>query len=527
MFEDVHSSMAGGDQVPAGPQHPLSPDGTPAPGAGPVVPEEDQDQVLAWEMAAFPADDEPAWDELEYLEYFGDGEPGEQPQPADLPGTLPRATPAAATPGDGNTDDRADPRADRRGIAAGAGFAQGGAADVMPPGPMLADLADRAWQDGLGNLDDDELTGVLQAWQRLGARAAAGLFAAASELAARREAEGQATRDWRMLEHAVDEVALALTLTGYSAGRVLGLALALDRLPLTRAALAAGRIDERRAALIADELTGLDDEDAAAVEASVIGNAPGLTTGELRPVLRRAVIAVDPAAAKRRKEEALKDARVEASSEQSGTARLAGRDLPPAEVLAADKNLTALAMDMKKAGIPGTLDQLRARAYLHLLSGHPADTLFTTGGSGTGGGGTSSGGTRGGGSGGDGASGAPTTSPTGTTGDSTPGTGAASTATPGRGSRALRGSVNLTMPLATWLGWSQSPGQVPGFGTMDADDSRTLAARLAADPGNQWCITLTDPAGQAVAHGCSTTGPGPYDEPDPGPEPRAGPGPAP
>jgi hypothetical protein len=133
-----------------------------------------------------------------------------------------------------------------------------------------------------------------------------------------------------------------LTLTRFSASRVLALTLALDRLPLTRAALAAGAIDERRAAVIADELIGLDDEHAAAVEASIIGAAPGQTTGELRPAVRRAVIAADPAAARRRKEQALKGARVEASSEPSGTATLAGRDLPPAGVLAADKHLSAL-----------------------------------------------------------------------------------------------------------------------------------------------------------------------------------------
>ena len=216
----------------------------------------------------------------------------------------------------------------------------------------------------------------MAAWQRQGARAAAGLFAAASELAARREAEGNDTGDWRLLEHAGDEIAAALTLTRYSAARVLGLACSLDRLPQTRAALAAGLIDERRAAVIADELAGLDDEQAGAVEALVIGKAATQTSGELRPAVRRAVIAADPSAAKRRKEEALKDARVEASSNPSGTASLAGRDLPPADVLAADKHLTALADAMKKTGAQGSMDQLRARAYLHLLAGQPADTLL-------------------------------------------------------------------------------------------------------------------------------------------------------
>ena len=37
------------------------------------------------------------------------------------------------------------------------------------------------------------------------------------------------------------------------------------------------------------------------------------------------------------------------------------------------------------------------------------------------------------------------------------------------------------MPLATWLGWTQSPGQVPGFGTLDGDDSRALAPGRAGE----------------------------------------------
>ncbi len=87
------------------------------------------------------------------------------------------------------------------------------------------------------------------------------------------------------------------------------------------------------------------------------------------------------------------------------------------------------------------------------------------------------------------------------------------------------------MPLAAWLGWTQSPGQVPGFGTLDAGDSRALAAMLAHDPATKWCLTLTGPGGHAIAHGCAKHGPppdpiddtGPTPRPDHGPTPRAGP----
>ena len=158
--------------------------------------------------------------------------------------------------------------------------------------------------------------------------------------------------------------------------RLVELALGLDRLPLTRAALAAGLIDERRAEVITEELSGLDDAHAAAVEKLIIGKAPALTTGQLRALARRLVISADPAAARRRKEQALKDARVESFTEHAGTAGLSGRDMCPVDVLAADKHLTALAQAMKAAGLTGTMDVLRAHAYLHLLSGQPASALL-------------------------------------------------------------------------------------------------------------------------------------------------------
>jgi len=46
-----------------------------------------------------------------------------------------------------------------------------------------------------------------------------------------------------------------------------------------------------------------------------------------------------------------------------------------------------------------------------------------------------------------------------------------------------------------------------GYGPLDADTSRELAALLAGQPGARWCITLTGRQGQAIAHGCARTGP--------------------
>ena len=364
----------------------------------------------------------------------------------------------------------------------------------MAPGPVLAILADRIEREGLEELDDDQLTGVLQAAGRLASWSAALKLAATSRLAARREADGRKSGDWRPFDHVDDEVAIALTLTRRSAGRLLELALGLDRLPLTRAALYAGQIDERRAEVITDELAGLDDAHAAAVEKLIIGKAPRLTTGQLRALVRRAVLAADPAAARRRKEQALKDARVETFTEHAGTAALSGRDLAPADVLAADKHLTALAQAMKAAGITGTLDVLRASAYLHLLSGQPASTLL--------------GPTPDAATGPDGGTGPHFPPSPAAPGSAGPGGYPPGSTHPPGGRPGLRGTVNLTMPLSAWLGWTQSPGEVPGFGPLDASDSRALANMLSRNPANQWCVTLTDRAGHPVAHACAPREPG-------------------
>jgi hypothetical protein len=384
----------------------------------------------------------------------------------------------------------------------GAGFAAGGVADTLPPGPVLAGWAGDAWADGLGRLTDDELVGVLRAARRLASWAAALELAAVADLWARRTAEEDAG-EAGVACHADDEVAAALTLTSHAAGRVLDLALGLARLPLTGAALAAGAIDLPRAGVVAAEVTGLADGHAAAVDRAVAGAAPGQTTGQLRAATRRAVLAADPSAARRRTEEALAEARVERWDEPAGTAALAGRDLPPAEVLAADQHLTDLARQLKDAGVSGTMDALRARVYLALLSGVPVTSLLPANPDGD----TSAGGSPA-------HAGSPAATAAGLTGRP------AASGAPG--ALTARGNVHLTLPLSTWLGLSETPGQVAGFGPVDAADARGLAASLAAHPGTTWCLTLTGRDGHPVAHGCARAGR--PRNPAPRPGPRRAPG---
>jgi hypothetical protein len=397
----------------------------------------------------------------------------------------------------------------------GGGFAAGGLADHLPPGPVLAGLAGDRWQAGLGRLTDDELIGVLRAARRLASWAAAMELAAVGDLWRRRTLEDDA-RDNGAAVHADAEIATALTLTRHAADQVLGLAAALCRLPATRAALAAGDIDLPRAKVIAEEVTGLTDEHAAAVDAAIIAAAGGQTTGQLRQAVRRAVLAADPTAARSRKEQALRQARVERWSEPAGTAALAGRDLPPAAVLAADANLTALARQLKAAGGAGTMDALRAQIYLALLTGAPVSSLLPTGPSETCPSSADTAGPAGADTAGPAGAGAPAGTGGPPSGNDQPGSTPASQGSPNssgrpgddRPSGALRvtGRVNLTLPLATWLGRSDDPGHAAGYGPLDATDTRILADALAAHAGTRWCLTFTGPDGRPIAHGCARSG---------------------
>jgi hypothetical protein len=102
----------------------------------------------------------------------------------------------------------------------GCGFAAGGVADHIPPGPVLAGLAGDLWDVGLDRLSDDELIGVMRAARRLGSWAAGMELAAIGDLWRRRVADEQAG-DMGAAEHADDEIAAALTLTSHAADTVL------------------------------------------------------------------------------------------------------------------------------------------------------------------------------------------------------------------------------------------------------------------------------------------------------------------
>ena len=246
-------------------------------------------------------------------------------------------------------------------------MAAGAELESLAPGPGLASLlaADPA---GLSGYD---LVSFLGAAERLTAWAQSRQLTGIRELAARRPAlldpgdAGDLLPAGGVSEFAAAEIGAELRISENGAQARLQLALALDRLPGTRAGLEAGRLDLAKTRAIADATTHLDDAACLAVEGRVLGRAREQTVGRLRAALARAVIATDPAAAQARQEQASIERRVELWALPDGMAAIYAT-LPAAAAVACHDWLTALAMKAKGPGDPRSLDQRRADALADL-----------------------------------------------------------------------------------------------------------------------------------------------------------------
>jgi hypothetical protein len=253
-----------------------------------------------------------------------------------------------------------------------AAFGPGMPLDLEPGGAGLAVAADAAGEDDrFAGVSEAELIGVVCAWDRVEAHAAARKLIAIAEVFRRNPEDGFEPEPGQMPqvvhEFTRDQLALALGESRHEADALLTVAWHLaTRLTGTLAALRDGTITQPKAELIVSATQYLDGDEARKVEAKVLGRAGRLTPGGLRSAAARAVMEVAPEKAKKRREDAAKDARVQRWAEDSGNAALMGRELPPDEVLAADQRITWWAGELRKAGLEGDMDVLRARAYLDL-----------------------------------------------------------------------------------------------------------------------------------------------------------------
>ena len=413
------------------------------------------------------------------------------------------------------------------------GFAQDGTADTMAPGPLLATVVHAITGEdgaGLAGLADDQLIGVMSAVRRIESRAAWTVMAAMREFARRRPAQDSTARGSSGLgEFAGDELAGTLHLTWQSAEDQIAYACTVAaRLPRTFAALAAGLIHPVHVRIIEDETRVLSDADAATADEELAQAAASKTFGQLRYAAHRLVLKLDPDAALRRKDEAKKDAHVRRFREDSGNAGMLARELPPDEVLASWQHVEQRALDLRAAGVPGTLRELRVRAYLDLLQ--EIDCRYTPDDPGTGqapGAEATSGPQEPEETDEPGGNGDPDDPPDDTGGpDSGPGpgpdgngpagsgpsgSGPSGSARPGRPDKgpSVVALVNITVPLSALHGDTGPPGEVAGFGLLDPQTARDLVAAAARNPNTRWCLTALHPDGTAAAHGCAA-GPHPW-----------------
>ena len=239
-------------------------------------------------------------------------------------------------------------------------FAQCGPAVEMPPDPLLATIIDAVTGPdgpGVGTLSDDQLIGVIAAVRRLESRVAWYALTAVAQFAARWGGEVAGA------EFAADQLACELHLTSRSAAVQLDYATSVAaRLPRCLAALYAGSLHPVHLRIIEEETQILSAEDAATADAALAGTAGSLTFGKLRSAAHRMVLELDPEAAARQKDAGRRNAYVQPFREPSGNAGMIARELPSDEVLASWQHVEQRALDLRAAGIPGTLEELRVRA---------------------------------------------------------------------------------------------------------------------------------------------------------------------
>jgi hypothetical protein len=423
-------------------------------------------------------------------------------------------------------------------------FVQGGTGDICPPNAGLGVVLEELSGPGrrCEGATDDEVIGMLGRWAAQESWAAAGKLALVRELIRRRPLRdrdgtpapgpGDLPGCWDVgLGH---EISAALGISLQAADKMLNLALTLQtRLPRIGQALQEGILDFGKAKVIAEETAVLDDKQVGAAEDLILAaGLAGKTWTKLQRHAADAVCTIDPDGTRKRRERAQRDdARVRLWREASGACALAAYGLPPDEALAANASIDDRASQYRDAGLTHPIDLLRVMAYADLINGVPASDRITAsaqtgnghddsgpddstgdqgGPDGSGSPGSPSGpgdldGTSGdrdgendvddAGSADGGMDGAGDGDPSRSAGEPTRNTGQQRQGRPTK--------PNLTIPFATLLGLAERPGAAHGLGPLDPDLARKLAAAAIRSLHSEWCITIVNEHGHAIAHGCA------------------------
>lgn len=249
---------------------------------------------------------------------------------------------------------------------------------------------------------------------------------------------------------ALAELACALRESEHTVERLAELGRMLrERLPATSAAVERGELGYRRACVIAETAMALPASAHAEFEATLLPVADR-TPAQLRRRASALRERLHPDPLSQRHESARADRRVAIEPECDGMAWLHAL-LPSADAARIDARLGACADALLADDEPRTRAQLRADALVDLL-------LDGTGAR----------------SGAPGADGSPGASIGGLRGGDTPRT--ASTGGEARRAPRLQPSVSVTVPVLALLGRSDEPAELDGYGPIDAETARLLAA---------------------------------------------------
>src|SRR6478736_1297771 len=388
------------------------------------------------------------------------------------------------------------------GAGAGAGAGLGERWDALPAGAGLLAELEALDLSALASYDLPEV--VVQA-RRVAARAHALETAAAAALARHPDLRAvcRALPEGTAFVHAdlaaADLSARLLVPPGEATMLIREGRAYADALADTGAALADGRIEPAQARAI---VQGAGDEPAdvaAAVEAEVLPRVAGRSVKQVRADVARALNRVDPDGAADR-HRAARACRTVSRPKilQDGMAGL-WTVLPAADAVRLDGMLDALARRSREAGDPRTLDQLRADELLDRVLGRSGHLVAADG--------TVLPSRR------DGAhedhdsfglpvDAAPEVAPApaaaraeaGAPAESGAPAQAAATRCRDAAEPAPRAVVHVTVSLATLMGADDEPGDLAGYGPIDAQQARAMALDL----GSSWQRIVTDPLSGTV-----------------------------
>jgi len=292
----------------------------------------------------------------------------------------------------------------------------------------------------LWSVDVDELSAAdrvrfLRAQERLNAAGSAATLRAIGSIA---DAYDGLVEDIEDPEAGASlEIRAALRWTRRAAETELGLAHDLRmRLPRLFQALAGGVVDRPRVRVLVRHTDHLSVAHARMVIDAVVGEAAGLTTGQLTEAVRRLCLDIDPAGARERYMSSRTGRRVVSYPDPDGTVTLSGIGLDPVEVAGATDLINRLARQRRCEDRSRSIDQHRADVYSDLVNGR--------------------------------------ISPDG----SSP-------------SVSRSGSVHLLVDLATLAGMREDSADLAGYGPIAADIARQVTDTLGE---GVWDWTLTHPA---------------------------------